>query len=141
MFNSKSDIKPINIELVDVSLDQLHQTYCIYEIWQRDNLVYLGTCRLAMVTLLPDANTIAAYRDLVRRIDPVSIRVIALGTRRDCLNHRGALLRALPAVPDVNRHQKATRGQVQCVQDGKIYNTQHAAAEAYGISQGNLSNH
>jgi len=39
MFNSKSDIKHINLEIHDMSLDQLHQTYCVYEVWQRGSRI------------------------------------------------------------------------------------------------------
>lgn len=125
-----------------LTIDDASDDYCVYEIWDGAELLYIGLCRYAQLMQFPDAQGNSKFRERISRSKPFNMRVIARGDRFSCNKYRYSMARSLNPIPPCNLAGITSYfQQIECVEDGKIYRTQKEAAEAYGISQGNLSSH
>lgn len=135
-------VQPIDITFFGASIDAFAKNYIVYEVWRDDVLIYIGTCKFTAFAQLPDAQSNSMFMREVNGRDPLNIRIVAIGTKTDCYNDRARRARALPELPMCNKYGQTGRFTgVLCETDGKTYRSQSEAAQAYGISQGNLSSH
>lgn len=140
---TKTSVSPIEgVTFFGASIDAFGNNFCVYEVWRDTQLLYIGTCKFTLFGQLPDAQSNSAFMEMVKRDEPLNIRIVATGNRADCYNHRMRLARSLPELPPCNKFGATGRFTgIICEQDGQTYKTQAQAAKAYGISQGNLSAH
>lgn len=137
-----NDLKPVDAAFVNVTMDSLVRDWCVYEVWKDGVLIYLGVSRFCTMPTMFDAKHNRAFLMMVDQSTPISIVVKYLGERLGCYNQRGVMLRTLANPPECNRYVSARAGTViKCNEDGKTYRSQQEAAQAYGMNQGNLSNH
>lgn len=131
-----------NAPVVGLTIADFVNGWCVYELWREQELMYLGVCALGRVFSLPDARSIGEFIRLVKPTDKISVAVRYTGTRMECYNRRGFMLRQLAVPPVINQyvHTKA-KTVIVCDQDGIEYRTQHEVCAAYGLNQGNLSSH
>lgn len=130
------------VTFFNATLEGFNDNYCVYEVWLADQLIYVGSCKFTMFGTLPDAQSNSMFMKMVARDAELNVRIIATGNRADCYNHRTKHARSLPDIPVCNKHGAFGRFVgVQCIEDGAIYPSQSAAAQAYGLSQGNISSH
>ncbi len=134
----------INIFAAPVILHNMSLTdkWCVYEIWHGapSALEYIGTCKISAIGTVPDARRNAGFN--ARVTGSFTLRIIATGDRVDCHNYRARLVRMSAEPPPCNRLNALVRySAIKCVNDGRIYRTQSEACAAYGITQGNMSNH
>lgn len=136
--NRHSEAEAFSAPLVikDVNMAGLAGAWVTYEVWRDGRYVYLGICRLSALPSLPDAVKAGA----VDADSAISLRILAIGDKLGCMNHRARHLRS-GNVPAIKRLAVTGARHIRCETDGRVYRTQTEAAEAYGISQGNLSNH
>lgn len=116
--------------------------YCVYEVWQGETLQYIGTCKLSQFFMLPDAQGNALFMKTIGRDGTFNARIIATGTRIDCIRYRLEHAKSLPDIPPCNKHGAFGRFTgIECIEDGLSYRSQTECAKHYRISQGNLSSH
>lgn len=124
------------------TLSRLGNDWCTYELHHNEKLIYIGVCQLSRVYTLQDAREIGEFVRMVGVDDPIEINIKFIGKRMECYNVRGKMLREIADYPAVNL-KAYTKSQmvIVCNEDGKQYRTQAEVCNAYGIGQGNLSNH
>ena len=124
------------------TLAKLGNDWCTYELSHNDTLIYIGVCQLSRVYTLQDAREVGEFARIVNVDDPLEIEIKFIGKRIECYNMRGKMLREIAEYPAINL-KMYTRSQmvIVCNEDGKQYRTQVEVCNAYGIAQGNLSNH
>ena len=124
------------------TLAQLGNNWCVYELKHNDTLIYIGACPLSRIYTLPDAREVGEFVRMVGADDPIEIQIVYNGQRMECYNMRGKMLREIANYPAINL-KMYTKSQmiIVCNEDGKEYRTQAEVCNAYGIGQGNLSNH
>lgn len=128
------------IVIHETTLEALSGNFIVYEIWQDSALIYLGVCKFASLYALPDAANNSEF--MKRSKQPFTVRVLATGTRHDCVNYRQALAKQLPEPPVCNKLGAIGRhAAVMCIEDNRIFRTQEEAAKAYGVTQPTISNH
>lgn len=124
------------------TLARLGNDWCVYELKHNDNLIYIGACPLSRVYALSDAREIGEFVHLVGADDPIEIDIKFTGTRMECYNMRGKMLREIADYPIINlKMYTKSHMVIVCNEDGKEYRTQAEVCNAYGIAQSNLSNH
>ena len=127
----------------DITVQGFGDNYCVYEVWSAGSLIYIGVCKFTLFPTLPDAQNNSEFVRMVDRMSTaITVRIVATGTRPECFAYRVRMIRGGEAIPPCNARGVIGRHTaVQCVEDGKVYRTQSAAAAAYGVTQTVISNH
>jgi len=132
-------LQPVQAAFCDLSLTAISNSHCTYEIWHNDSLQYVGVCKLADVFAAPDARS---SPDFIGTEKPISLSIKWLGSRADCYNARGNILKQLVAPPPGNiRARTSQPREILCNETGERFATQSALARAIGTSQGNIAQH
>lgn len=132
----------VNINFVGLTFEQLTKAWCVYELWNGQDLIFVGVTKLTRISEMTDAMERREVMQIVRNDTVLSIAVKFVGDRTACQNQRGLMFRAAGSMPPGNRSTMVSAPQmIRCNEDGMTYRTQTEAAQAYKLSQSALSNH
>jgi hypothetical protein len=135
-------MREVNINIVNTSIEEITNNYVTYEAWKDTQIIYIGVCPFAQIMQFPDMKKIGHFWRLINDSENLSIAIKFIGDRLVCYRKRDVLLRMLPYMPPCNDPRLiGLRSRYICDQDGKIFDSQSACAEYYGIRQSALSSH
>lgn len=134
--------REVNINIVNTTIEETQQSYCVYEVWKDTKVIYVGVTQLINVMRLNDAKRIAEFLRMLADTDTISIAIKYVSDRIDCHRRRDMMMRSMPYMPHCNNPRNLGRmAKIQCNEDGMIFDTQAEAAEYYGFTQSSMSSH
>lgn len=134
-----------------VILDTAHirQTWCVYEhqatltAGEPPETILIGACRLIDLFMMMDARANSEWQKMYSDGGQVLVRIVAVTLdRSEAFRHAGDLIKSASPKPRCNAlgyNMRGTRRPIMCVQNGKRYETQLAAAEDLGIYSSTIS--